>query len=82
MMPPQSHGWFSSKEYYADSAPLTDWRIVQGFDDAATCEQMRDQLTAPSTGAKPKDKAELDAFAAAMRHSECVETIDPRLKPN
>jgi hypothetical protein len=68
LMPP----WYRNKREPSWDAPISDWRINEGFETADECEDVRMYA-----------KKNIDATTIAgqrAKASVCVSTDDPRLK--
>ena len=75
MTPPINHAQLNQH------APLSQWRVFQGFDKANDCSdtQLRQQ-SATRANAKADPSFANKAVADAMLNSQCIASDDPRLK--
>ena len=74
-------GWYlmvaPSKEGNIDfSAPLTQWKLSNSYDSAASCDRHKKREIAHQC------REGGGFFCELMKHAECVTSDDPRLKGN
>ena len=64
------------------SAPVREWQILESFDSASDCENMKGKLVMRGDKAMDREKASSykEAFAIASTQAVCIATDDPRLK--
>ena len=80
MVPPLPGKERSDLQQDFTPGPVSTWKIIQRFDSAVCCEQKlenerRSVLNDPV-------ETSLPALLTMWQNAACIETVDPRLKPN